>query len=91
MSFLPPNHQCHSPEGKINQWPGLILSSATTGLLTQMSTLPLRQLSDIGANQTVKVIKTQPQGDERFGHHRWTVSLVNFETMSFKGGGAVAQ
>jgi len=46
MSFLLPNHQCPSTEvmqsTDLNQWPGLILSSSTTGLLTE-ALLPLRR------------------------------------------------
>jgi len=49
MAFLPPNRQCESIDGNIkhpNQWPGLILSSSTTGLLTEGALLPLHQLSN---------------------------------------------
>ena len=50
MSFLSPNQQFQRTERKTkltdpNQWPGLILSSSTTGLLTWGALLPLCRLS----------------------------------------------
>ena len=43
-SFLPANRQCQSTD--LSQWPDLILSSSTTGLLIQGALLPLRPLSN---------------------------------------------
>ena len=60
MFFLPPSHQCESTEGtqstNPNQWPGLILSSSTDGLLTEGALLPLCRLSNTSSSSEGTVI-----------------------------------
>jgi len=55
MFFLSANQDCQSTKRNIestdsNQWPGLILSSSTTGLLTEGALLPFCQLSIASTN-----------------------------------------
>ena len=69
MSFLSPNHQRQALKGtqsmNSNQWPGLILDSSTTALLTAGMLFPLCRLPDASENQHVSRHKKWPANHKK--------------------------